>query len=236
MEDGARVQAGGDVVAAGGILGEKTRIIARGGVEAKFIQHSVVLAQGDINIGAYIYNGRVRSGGHIKVNGSAESSILGGEVISARGIEAGIIGSESSDRTLVGIRGAPGAEAQLEQAAKMVKACDTAVVKMLRALGITKVNMRALRQCLVRTPADRRQQVADQIRKLQGLVAKRQSALQKRQEVAEGIADDLAKSTITAAVTFPDVLVQVGEQVHNVREKVANHTFFRGKDGIESRQ
>ena len=171
----------------------------------------------------------------IKVNATAESRILGGQVISAKGIEAGRLGSESSDRTLVGIRGAPGAEARLEKATKMVKACDMAVVKMLRTLGISKVNVQALRQCIARTPADKREQVADQIRRLQGLVARRKPAVEKQQEIVDRIAADLAKSTISAAETFPDVMIQIGEQVHNVPEKVASMTFFRGKGGIESR-
>lgn len=235
VEEGARVQAGGDVVVAGGIIGERTRIVAHGTVEAKFIQNSMVLAQGDVNIGAYIYNAHVRCGGAITVTATAESSILGGEVVSAKGIEAGRLGSEKSDRTLVGIRGAPGAEAGLEKASKFVKACDMAVIKMLRALGVAKVNMAALRQCLARTPAAKRPQVADQIRKLQELVGKRQIAVEKQQELAHQIADELAKSTITGAEIFPDVMIQIGEQVHNVPKKLANVTFFRGDEGIESR-
>jgi hypothetical protein len=121
-------------------------------------------------------------------------------VISAKGIETGRLGSESSDRTLVGLRGSPGDEARLEKVTKLVKACDMAVVKLLRALGISKVNVQALKLCLARTPTDKRPQVAEQIRRLQGLVAKRKPVLEKQHEIAERIAADLGKFTISATV------------------------------------
>lgn len=237
IESGAVVQAGGDVVAAGGIVGEKTRVVARGGVEAKYVQNSAILAQGDIHIGSYLHNGNVRCGGHVVVNSGGDQkrggSLVGGQVVAGRSIEVMRLGSEMTDRTLVGVRGTPTAERQLAESKKVVAAADKAVVKVLRTLGISKVNAQLLKRCILSAPKERRGQVLETIRTLQGLVGKRQEAVNAMRETAREISEALAEATIRVKLeTYPDVIVQIGEEARNVPEKVTGQVFYRGEDGV----
>ena len=53
VENGAVVHARGDIIAAKGIFGEETKVVAMGNVEAKFIQNSIVMAHEKVTAGAY---------------------------------------------------------------------------------------------------------------------------------------------------------------------------------------
>ena len=240
VESGGIVQAGRDVVVAGGILGEKTRIVAQGGLEAKFVQNGVVLVQGDVFIGSYVYNANLRSGGSIVVNFAGEKqragSIIGGQVVAAKGLEASRLGSASTDRTVIGIRGSPRAEQQLAQARKAVHQFDEVIVRILRSLGIPKVTMQLLRRCIARAPREKRPRLAELIKKLQEVVKKREEAASTQLEVAREIANDLQKSTVQVLLeVYPDVIIKIGNAIENVPEKMTRQTFFRGEEGISWR-
>ena len=240
VESGGIVQAGRDVVVAGGILGDKTRIVAQGGLEAQFVQNGVILVQGDAAIGSYLYNANVRSGGRIIVNFAGEKqragSIIGGQVVAAKGLEASRLGSASTDRTVIGIRGSPRAEQQLAQARKAVHQFDEVIVRILRSLGIPKVTMQLLRRCIARAPREKRPRLAELIKKLQEVVKKREEAASTQLEVAREIANDLQKSTVQVLLeVYPDVIIKIGNAIENVPEKMTRQTFFRGEEGISWR-
>ena len=67
VESGASVYAQGDVIAAKGIVGETTKIVAMGDIHTKFIQNSQVVARGDIRVTSYLLNANVRTAGKVKV-------------------------------------------------------------------------------------------------------------------------------------------------------------------------
>ena len=152
IESGATVNSQGDVLISQGVVGD-TKVVALGNVETKFIQNCAVMAKGDINVGSYIFSGHVRAGGRVIVNtggGDRGGSIVGGEVIATGGIEAKLIGSTSTDRTLVGTGANP------EDAARMKK-LDELQVKVEQELGeaLIKVSEKVFADVHVQMGEDR---------------------------------------------------------------------------------
>ena len=62
IESGARIEAGGDIVVSGGVVGDSTELVSGGSVMAMFLQKTNVRAQGNVQIGAYIFE-RCGAGG-----------------------------------------------------------------------------------------------------------------------------------------------------------------------------
>ena len=239
VEPGASLYAREDIIVAKGITGQKTQVIAQGNIETKFIQNSFVLANGDIKVGGYIFNAPVRAGGSILINEAKEKrggSIVGGEVFAGKGIEAKLLGSESTDRTLVGTRGSPQAEFRLNQHKKTIDQCNVAMLKILRTLGIQKVNTEALRSCLRRTPAIRKKATAELIRSLQEMVEKKKKATEAQEKVLESIKEEIESSTLKISKEiFPDVMIQIGSEVENIPEKLKGQVFYLDEEGIKWR-
>ena len=176
VELGASVHAKGDVAVSQGILGDTTRVVALGDIETKHIQNSSVMAKGTITVGSYLFNAIVRSGNQVIVKsggGECGGSIVGGEVIASLGIQARILGSESTDRTVVGIGANPedgASQAQLEKAQSHV---SSETLRLLRTLGVDSVDESELKQHIRRLPESRRQAALDIMRKLQELESKK---------------------------------------------------------------
>ena len=236
VENGAEVRARGDVAVSGGIVGRKTKVIAQGYLETKLIQNSQVIANGDIRVGSYIYNGSVRSGGKITVNAANDKrggSIVSGQVHAAKGIEAKHLGSASTDRTLVGLREPPQVEFRRLQLGQNLGKCNDVILRVLRTLGLQEVNADLLRRCLKRAPHDRKKKIAEMIQFLQEAVQKKQELLETQQELEKQIESDLQNMKIRVlADVFPDVTIQIGINYKNISEKISCQTFMKQEEEI----
>lgn len=236
VENGGEVRAHGDVTIAQGIVGGKAKVIIQGYLETKLIQNSMVIVNGDIHIGDYIYNGSVRSGGKIIVNSANEKlggSIVSGQVHATHGIEAKRLGSSSTDRTLVGVRESPQMEFRMRQHQENLEKCNAAVLRILRTLGLQEVNAELLRRCIRKAPPEKRKKVAELIKFLQETVQKKQEFQETQRVLREQIASELEQSTIKiSAEIFPDVMIQMGEDIQNIPEKLPPQLIFRDEEGI----
>jgi len=91
--EGAKINAGGDVIIRGGITGNGTAVInAKGRLVSRFIEYCTVYVEGSINTDV-IMESQVYAMGKINVT-SGRGTILGGSVHSVTGIEASVIGNE----------------------------------------------------------------------------------------------------------------------------------------------
>lgn len=92
--------AGGDIVLERGIQGgQKAKIEARGSIFADFIEHTGVVAKGDVSANS-ILNSNVSAEGKVIAAGK-KGVILGGYVHGLQGIEAGVLGNEAEKKTFV---------------------------------------------------------------------------------------------------------------------------------------
>ncbi len=118
VENGATVSAKGNISVAQGISGPKAKIIALGGVEARFVQEASVMAQTDILIGDHVRNGNLRAGRDVVVRpgeGERSGSIHGGTVMAGGRLEAEIAGSPAGQPTTIGIATDLALEAQIKK-------------------------------------------------------------------------------------------------------------------------
>jgi len=92
LVEGANLNAGGDIVIAKGIQGDRVAKINCGGnLAASYINCAIIYVKGNVEVGEVI-NSTLLSGGKIKVMGQ-KGQIIGGEIVS-HDLEANTIGSE----------------------------------------------------------------------------------------------------------------------------------------------
>jgi hypothetical protein len=239
VEDGAELRSGGDVVVGQGVLGETSRIVASGDVEVKYVQNATVLAQGDVTVGSYIYNAAVRAGGRVRVSssgGERAGSIVGGEVVAARGVEAAFLGSSTTDRTVVGVGPDPESAARLQKARKTQSVCDGQIARLLRTLGVEEPDAQRLKQAIAHAAPQRRQQLIDAVRKLDELIPRRQAAVEEQQGLAESIAEIMTEADVRATSTaFREVVVTFGEDLSRVSEDLSGPLFYVTDQGVRYR-
>jgi len=164
----------------GGITGRgQGRILCGGTVRAKYMNNVCVEATGDVEVRREILNSTIRTGGCLRIS---EGTIVGGDILAFRGIDAGVIGSELGVATRI----AAGLDWRTEEKiieldARIVdaKARIDRVVEDLnprledksRLLDLTE-EQRGLLQDLVKELRDMRQQLAEAERERETLIDK----------------------------------------------------------------
>ena len=237
IELGATVRAGGDIAAAQGIVGQSTVVVAEGDIATKFIQNAALAAGGDLAVGSYIHNARVRVGGRIEVQaggGEHGGSIVGGEVFATRGFAARFFGSDSSERTLCGIGLDPAQAAEAEKAAKLVVLCEGNIEKICRALGLKNENDGRIETLVAEAPEARRPVLAKLVAELEKLKKVWKKSFDRQRALESQIAGHLQTARVdVAAKVYPGVEIRFGTESHIVSETLAASSFSMVKDHIE---
>ena len=229
VEGGATISAKGDVRVSQGVLGDKTKVIALGSVETRFVRESSIMARVDVTIGDHCHNANVRAGRELIVqSGDSErgGSIIGGQVHATTRIKADTVGSPTSSGTVVGIATDIAVEAKLKKAKKRVEFCDNNILRMLRTLGIQSLDAPIVEMLLKRTPPWRKQAMVELIMKLREIVAFRETSLKKMEDVEkekEGLLDG-AEVEITNKI-FADSTIDIGFNKLKMNEDIENAIF-----------
>jgi len=93
------IRCGGNLIVAGGIIGDEKHSIEVGGMlEARYIREADIRVEGDILVMREIIHSRVRTRGSVKV---PRGRIAGGETIALRGIRVATAGAPSGARTIL---------------------------------------------------------------------------------------------------------------------------------------
>ncbi|MHC4696628.1 MAG: FapA family protein [Planctomycetota bacterium] len=174
--EAANVEAKGDVVVFGGILGRaKGTVEAEGEIAARFCDEADLRAEGDIKIYAEVINSRVRSESKLFVG---QGSVIGGEVYAREGIEAATLGSEANVPTPITV----GIHAEvLGQAAAI-----DAELRRKRETG-ERIH-RAVKPLLVdlkRLTPTQKKQATELLSKIRALVTEIQKAQVRRDEILQ---------------------------------------------------
>ena len=119
--------AGGDVILKKGIQGaQRAKISARGSVFADFIEHSVVMAGGDVQANT-ILNSRVSADGQVILTGK-KGAIIGGYTHAMMGITAAEIGNQAEVRTVLHV----GSEKEVYMRLQTAKKAENAQIAELK--------------------------------------------------------------------------------------------------------
>jgi uncharacterized protein (DUF342 family) len=126
--EAAQIDAGGNVVVKGGILGvaegmasadpatRLAQVTARGSVQARFIGNASISAGKDVVVEKEIRQSDVAAGDTVTVGlkGSTQGNISGGQVRALRGVRAATLGTMAGMRTIIQVGVNPHAQAQKE--------------------------------------------------------------------------------------------------------------------------
>lgn len=101
VSEGCTMEAGKDIILRGGVVGaEKTRIIAKGNIMAKFIEYAYVEAEGFIEADSAM-NSEITSYDKLYFHGNP-GSVVGGSVFGCAGVEADSLGNSTEIKTEAG--------------------------------------------------------------------------------------------------------------------------------------
>ena len=235
IESSCNIYAEGDIIAAKGIVGD-TKIVALGDVETKFVQNSQLIARGDINIGSYLLNANVRTGGKLQIHsqgGARGGTIVGGEVFATKGIKTRRIGSESTGGTLVGIGADPQVSAQVHKLDKSLKFCQSNIVRIFRTLGIKDIDAADFREIIQKAPVGKRKAIMELLQKLKQLVKTREQSTKTRNQLERKITELVDKAEIYVTdKAFADARVSIGNDTLTLDQDLENVVFSTGPGGI----
>ena len=116
--EAADITAGGNIFIKGGIKGnDRGKVLCKGDLITSFIESGIVECHGDLRVNTSIVNSKVTCYGAITM-GTKKGQIVGGEVISAKGIECKELGSKFGIKTIITIGDKPLVRARLDDLSK----------------------------------------------------------------------------------------------------------------------
>ncbi|CCH49173.1 FapA family protein [Pseudodesulfovibrio piezophilus] len=207
--ESATVTAGGNVEVMGGILmPDGGQITAGGDIIANYATNAKISAGGNIHIANDVTNSNIRTKGYL-IAISGKGHILGGEIISAKGIAANEIGSELGVLTTVTVNIEHEEDTELRAQRSKVK---QAIQRIDESLGTDPPEF-----ILQRTAPENRPAVAEVLKHRITLVKRRkaiseqinQLALQRQEELA-GIKIKVKKAL------YPGVTIKFGRRVFKI--------------------
>lgn len=234
IDPGVEVHANGHVTIGQGISGESSNLVIGGDLRTHSIQDAQVFVNGDIWVGSFVQNARIKSGGFIKVCASDDSrggSIVGGEVEAVRGMEFEQVGGTSQAKTTLKIGYNMPQQKKLEELNKQITFCEENVAKMMRTLKITNLNPETIRQSLLRMPTHKRRVYVEIAKKMGKLVLHRSQANKQKLDY-EALSEREMESSVVRVnrIAFPGVVLNF-KNVEWVLEKEVTATTFRLKNG-----
>ncbi len=239
VEVGAVIEAGRHIVVAQGIIGETTTVTAGADVETRYVQGARILAGGTVRIGSFLYNARVQADGDIVVSaagGERAGTIVGGEALAGRRLEARRLGSPRAAATVVGLQPPMELAVRLGRLRQAVDYCQTQALRILRSLGMASPDAVSIQRALASAAPARRQQLVDLLRKLSELLKAKDEA-----ETALVAAEGEVTQFLTGAVVIvreraeADVELRLGTFVRRLEDAVTAARFVWTADGIRQK-
>ncbi len=235
VEEGTQIHAQGNVIAAEGVFGSETKVVAFGNVETRCVQQSSILARGNISVGSHIVQAYLRSGSRIEVGTEeAGGTIAGGKVISSRSITAGRIGTSTGESTVVEIALELKLASRLKKMRSSVDFCNTNILRIFRTLGLGQLNPVEVRDLVQRTPPSKREHIQDMLEKLTSLVETRKKSLRLQKELEEQSAEFIERGHIEVSdQVFAGSQIRMGDEVLEIPQDLEASEFIFSGDGIQ---
>ena len=244
VEAGVILTAQGDITVGQGIVGEVTKVTAHGAtslgsIQTKFIQNATVIAKSDIEVGSYIFNSQVRSGGAVTVHaegGARGGSIVGGETLASTVVRCRIVGSPSASGTLVGISSDPEKSARLIKLDEAISFCETNILRLLRSIGLQTMDAQRIKTIMRQTSPPKQKVIIEIVKKLYDLIEARDKSVAERESIDNQLDQALDKSKICIEHTlYSGVEVEMGRGVLVTKEDANAITLYKTPDGIQTR-
>lgn len=181
IETGVRIEAQGDVIVRGGMVGAATTIVSQGDVALGGVRDGDIMARGNVTVNGLLSRARVRSGKQLNLG-----NMVGGEVYAVDGIKiGGLVGASDDVFSTVGIVPDPEAGAKLSRVQEGIVFCERDIGRILSTLGLQTVNKAQLQVVFQRTPPHKRKFVIGLLKQLNQLVQAREDLHQKQKSYQE---------------------------------------------------
>ena len=230
--DRVRIQAYGDVVVGGGLIGKKEgAVYADGRVSAHHVADATIEALGDVEISGTVTYTDVTTLGRLVVAGG-RSQIVGGRAAAFRGIEAREIGSDFGTYTETAV----GVDFLTERRLTRIKERLARHEENLRKIG-------ALKKKLAKKGLDparlspQKQDVYLSVLRKEARSKREIEALARRMDRFSDALEPFLEASVRVLGTFhPPVRVQIGDTVREIEERLAAVEVYRDRrEGIRTR-
>lgn len=222
LVEGALLEAGRDVIIANGILGDDKSVIKAGGsVQAEYIENSIIYAGENVRastiISSYIYSDNeiiVRSG---------RGTIIGGKLVAANLIDAGIIGCRAERPTTLIIGELPYIQQQKEEIALILEKIQKETKEIERTIQFFANTANGDPEKL---------QNAANYRLHRSTLAMQAAHLQKQLEEFAERKTDVANCKIVANSIFPVTQIYIQDYSYTITEETKHRTIRMGPESI----
>ncbi len=206
----------GDIFVAGGIVGHnKTTIQADGRVVASFISETKVSALREVAAVNAIINSQVISNTVIRVL-SDKGIIAGGKLYSLREISASTIGSEFGMLTETVVGKDFLSSSRMEEITNLIITHE----KNLNRIQALKAQIVKSRVRLENMPRDKQEIYIGILQKEQNSIHELRSLTRRKKTLNRGLQDFLDATIQVMDSLYPPVLVQIGNAIREIREKL----------------
>ena len=229
VEPGATVISRQNITIGKGIVGRRTKVIAKGEVRAQFVQEATVMAGQDMALGNFAYHADLSTGGKLVVakgKGRNGGSLMGGQVWARQGIEAHIAGTRAHTPTLLV------AGLELEQAQKLDKlnaSIDTSfqhILKLLQRFNLDQMDVSQIRHMITAATGPRQRILAQAARRLGQMSQMHQKLLASRKTLQEELGGTMQDAEIRMQErVFPGVDVRLGEHRLKIADELKGARF-----------
>lgn len=199
----AKVEAGGDILVRGGIIGHHKGTVRAGGrIAAKFAQDADLTAESDIEITKAVMHSRVHCRGKLSV---PRGAIIGGEVYAREGVEVVAIGSEAFIPTslIVGIH------PSVLQAADKTHEETRAKQKTLERI---REGVKPLLACMKRLTPDQKEQATELLFKADCMAAEISEAEKECEEMMKEARPADPPIVLVTKTIYPGARIRIGHR------------------------
>lgn len=228
VEEGS-LEAEGDVLVRGGIIGRKKSVIRAGGkVLARFVEQAQIVATGEVKIGEEIFHSEVLSGESVVLEGR-HGRVAGGKVMAKSRIAAKVLGNHFATETHLFVGRDPRLALEREKTAESIE-------KTKRALEEVGTAIKGYHKKTKVLPSEDSEEGRVLLR-LQRTKHQLQARLRKALENFKALTEDESvekKGRVECSGNcFPGVRVHILDFHYEVYEELQRPLFFLGEEKIE---
>jgi uncharacterized protein len=234
VENGVEIEAGGDVTVKQGIVGEKTKVVAKGGVQAKFVQDATIVAGGDVVVDSYIRTANVQTETAVNVTGGgASGGIIGGETWALNSIVSKNVGAEGTAQTLVCVGVLPTLFEEYKKNKEEADKASQTKLALMKSLSIQKLDLELVSKLVEKNP-HKKDAILDYLKKA---TEAEQIETACRDEMAV-LARKMEESAKTAhmdvtSTAFHKIRIRIGDSETVLNENLDGHRFRLNRGGDE---
>ena len=219
--EAAVVEAEGDIVVRGGIVGRHAgRVSAGGRIITKFCAEANLNAQEDVKIGNQVLNSAVRTQGLALAQGS---TVIGGHLYARAGIDVGALGSESDTPTRIFVGINPDVLVECG-------AIDERLQLARDAIKSTRERLQPFLDNLKRLTPSQREQATELMYKADEAVERVATEEKRRDQLLQDALGDIKPRVRVSDVIRPRVTISIG------RRTVTFQKELKGPIAIEEQQ